>query len=230
MPIAVVHFLVAAWDKYMRRAIAIAAFGLLYFASECSIHFSDFKHLDLRYQPGRWTAGLPAFSRLFVADFTSLIITGATLSSLCSFIFPLVAGVLSVNSSTSTVRNAPHAASNNVRIDSRLKLIILGLTLFLPVTFVLSIMPKVWFSTDGYYLGNATDPAQSMQLSLSRTSSNSAPRTPYSVIDLDQAVTAAAGTSVLVFSIFEIIRARRNHTTPPSRPVTAPSFGTAVGA
>ncbi|KAF7502551.1 hypothetical protein GJ744_005614 [Endocarpon pusillum] len=232
MPISVILCLVAIWNKCIRRGVAVAAFGLFCFASECYIHFSDFKHLDLRYQPGRWTAGLPAFSRLFIADFTSLIVAGVTLCSLCSFILPLVAIVLSERSSTSTVRNALQTTNNNAQIDSGLKLITLGsMLLFLSVTFVLSLMPIFWFSTDGCHLGHATDPVQTMQVSFfSRASSNFAPRTPYSIIDLDQAVTAAAGTSVLAFSTFEIIKARLHHNMPTPGPVTAPNFGTAVRA
>lgn len=221
MPIAVILCLVATWNKCIRRVVAIGAFGLLCFASECYIHFSDFKHLDLRYQPGRWTAGLPAFSRLFLADFPSLIVTGVTLLFLCCFILPLPAIVLSERLSTSTVRKSLHITTNNARNDSRLRLITLVSMLFHPVMFVLSLMPIFWFS-----MGHATDPAPTMQGSFSRASSNFAPRTPYSIIDLDQAVTAAAGTSVLAFSTFEIIKAQL-HNMPTSGHVTAPDFGTA---
>ena len=227
MPIAVIFFLVAVWSKCICRAVAMAASGLLCFASECYIHFSDFKHLDLRYQPGRWTAGLPAFSRLFVADFKSLIVAAVTLLFHCSFILPLIAVVVSEPSSTSTVRNALHTTTNDARNDLSLRLIALGSKLFLPGTLGISLMSYFWSSTDGYYPGNATDPAQTMQVSFSRASSNFVPRTPYSTIDLDQAVTAAAGTSVLAFSIFEIIKARLHYNTPTSGPVTAPNLGTA---
>ena len=81
-------------------------------------------------------------------------------------------------------------------------------TLFLPLSFVASVLPLAWPSTSRQDSASATaSPWQTLDESVHRLGRNLFPRTACSVTDLDQGVTAAAGATVLGFSIYSVAKA-----------------------
>ena len=91
MQISVILFLIAAWRRAFRRAIITGLVGLLCFAVECYIHFSNFPKLNLQHHPKAQPH--VTFHRYFVADFTAITIAITVLLvvvSLLSTAIPVV--------------------------------------------------------------------------------------------------------------------------------------------
>lgn len=91
MQISVILFLIAAWRRALRRLIMTGLVGLLCFAVECYIHFSNFPRLNLQYHPKALSH--IAFHRYFVADFAAITIAITVLLvvvSLSSTAIPVV--------------------------------------------------------------------------------------------------------------------------------------------
>lgn len=86
MAISVILFLLAVRTVCVRRALSVALVGLLCLATECYFHFSSSRELGIRYTPSdAEDDGKAAFSRSFVADFTSLIIAIPAILFICAF-------------------------------------------------------------------------------------------------------------------------------------------------
>jgi hypothetical protein len=101
-------------------------------------------------------------------------------------------------------------------------------TLFLPVTFILSLLPPFWHSTtpSNRAFRSATTPFwQTLDRDATRFVRDFFPRTACSITDLDQVVAAAAGATVLGFSVYSVAKAYYKkwnvRRTPPSEPTGA---------
>ena len=241
MAISVIMFIVAAWTFCIRRAIFVGLIGLLCFTVECSIHFSKFPDLGLRYKPGISADDYPAFTRFFVADFARLVIAILVILSLCGVIStaiafymllppkiasssprqdaeggreagpgartPLGSGALAVDATRSAeTRHGTQLRQSSK--ESRLFPITMVTTLFLPLSFIASVLPLTWPSTSHQDSVSATaSPWQTLDESIHRLGRNLFPRTACSITDLDQGVAAAAGATVLGFSIYSVAMA-----------------------
>ena len=86
MAISIILTIVATWMFCIRRAILVGLIILSCFTVECSIHFSGFTDLGLRYRPGISANDHPVFTRFFVADFAGLVIAILVILSLYSAI------------------------------------------------------------------------------------------------------------------------------------------------
>ena len=92
-------------------------------------------------------------------------------------------------------------------------------TLFLPLSFVASVLPLAWPSTNHQDSASATTSLwQTLHESANRLGQGLFPRTACSITDLDQGVAAAAGATILGFSIYSVAKAyytiwNRNQTT-----------------
>ena len=241
MAISAILFIVAAWMFCIRRAIAVGVIGLLCFTVECSIHFSRFTDLGLRYRPGVSVDDQPVFSRFFVADFAGLVIAILVVLSLCGVISAAIAFYMLLSPTTVTSgprrdveggneaalrsrtplgSDAPAAeATRSFEMahgpqlrrksgESSLRAITMVTTLFLPLSFVASVLPLTWPSTTYQDSTSATaSPWQTLGESIHRLGRNLFPRTACSITDLDQGVAAAAGATVLGFSIYSVAKA-----------------------
>ena len=241
MAISVIMFIVASWMFCIRRAIFVGFIGLLCFTVECSIHFSRFTDLGLRYRPGVSADGYPAFSRFFVADFAGLVIAILVILSLCGVISAAIAFYMllppktassgprhdaeggneaALGSRTPSRSRAPvveatrsvetrHGAQLRWKSgDSSLRAMTMVTILFLPLSFVASVLPLTWPSTSHQDPASATaSPWQTLDETVHRLGRNLLPRTACSITDLDQGVAAAAGATVLGFSVYSVAKA-----------------------
>ena len=92
--------------------------------------------------------------------------------------------------------------------DLHLRAITMVTLFFLPVSFVSSLLPMFWDSTE-YDTATSTTTSfwQTLDQYATRFLRNVFPRTACSITDLDQAVAAAAGATVLGFSIYSVAKA-----------------------
>lgn len=89
-----------------------------------------------------------------------------------------------------------------------LRAITMATSLFLPMTFVLSLLPLVWHSTQYHTVTSATTSFwQMLDEYAIRLVRDFYPRTACSTSDLDQVVAAAAGATVLGFSVYSVAKA-----------------------
>lgn len=87
--------------------------------------------------------------------------------------------------------------------ESSLCAITMVTTIFLPVAFIASLLPLIWPNANGRDSESATTSLwQTLAQSANRLIRDLFPRTACSITDLDQAVAAAAGATVLGFSIY----------------------------
>ena len=92
--------------------------------------------------------------------------------------------------------------------ESCLRAITMVTTLFLPLSFILSLLPLSWHSTDSRYSASATTSLwQTPNRSATRLVRDLSPRTAYSITDLDQVVAPASGPTVLGFRIYSVAKA-----------------------
>ena len=241
MQISVILFLIAAWRRALRRLVITGLVGLLCFAVECYIHFSDFPRLNLQHHPK--ARPHVAFHRYFVADFTAITIAITVLLvvvSLLSTAIPVVyAGynqeqprpsrdenrrldlaalqAISVtartyNDSESYQYNAALAqeieterlealdhAHKSRAIERQTRLITYVSTIFLPISFLLSLFPAGMLGSNAAMLGS------DILRNWFRTTFF--PRTSFSISDLDQAVAVAAGATILAFNLYSVMKA-----------------------
>ena len=260
MAISVILFIVAAWMFCIRRAISVGVIGLLCFTVECSIHFSRFTDLGLRYRPGVSVDDQPVFSRFFVADFAGLVIAILVIISLCGVISAAIAFYMLLSPETASLGSrqdveggneaalrlrtplrsgAPGAAATrSIELvqgpqlrrnsgESSLRAITMVTTLFLPLSFITSALPltwPTWPSTTHQDSASATaSPWQTLDESVHRLGRNLFPRTACSITDLDQGVAAAAGATVLGFSIYSVAKAYYKIWSIQRTPATAPT-------
>lgn len=81
-------------------------------------------------------------------------------------------------------------------------------TLFLPLAFIASLLPLIWPNANGRDSESATTSLwQTLNQSANRLVRDLFPRTACSITDLDQAGAAAAGATVLGFSIYSVGKA-----------------------
>jgi hypothetical protein len=236
MPISVILFLVAVWMFCLRRAISVAIVGLLCLATECYIHFSSFKELGIRYKPlGPKSDDIPAFSRSFVADFTSLII--AILAILAIFIFGTLTIITHVlcsrraprgirragqgrpdenpeasqeaveTSRPTTEGNPPNAFRVGTRLTQSEETEILMGDFHLLTGFGMIFLPVTAMLSMG---PGVVDVVQftTVWSHLKIFAGHFYPHSSNSFSDLDQAVATAAGATVLGFSIYSVANAR----------------------
>lgn len=241
MAISVILFLVAAWMFCIRRAIAVGLIGLMCFTVECYIHFSKFNRVDLRYDPSLPASNHPAFSRLFVADFASLVIAILVTLSVCGLISMAIAlfilvppgtpsshsqqDIERVNEAVPGLTMPPRLGTPAVEVprnaemihgtqvpgrseDLHLRAITMVTLVFLPVSFVSSLLPMFWDSTK-YDTATSTTTSiwQTLDQYVTRFVRNFFPRTACSITDLDQVVAAGAGATVLGFSLYSVAKA-----------------------
>ena len=241
MQISVILFLIAAWRRALRRLVITGLVGLLCFAVECYIHFSDFPRLNLQHHPK--ARPHVAFQRYFVADFTAITIAITVLLvvvSLLSTAIPVVyAGynqeqprpsrdenrrldlaalqAISVtartyNDSESYQYNAALAqeieterlealdhAHKSRAIERQTRLMTYVSTIFLPISFLLSLFPAGMLGSNAAMLGS------DILRNWFRTTFF--PRTSFSISDLDQAVAVAAGATILAFNLYSVMKA-----------------------
>lgn len=250
MQISVVLFLIAAWRRALWRLIITGSIGLLCFAVECYIHFSDFSKLNLQHHP---QARPPvAFQRYFVADFTAITIAINVLLVIVSFLstaVPLVYARHNREQPPRPMRNEnrrrvdpaaalqayfgppPQETQGNSesyqqhntavarqevetdRLDAidlahksrafqerQTRLIIYVSTIFLPMSFLLSLIPAGMLGTNAGAFG----------YDILRTwfQTTFFPQTSFSISDLDQAVALAAGATILAFNLYSVMKAR----------------------
>ena len=93
--------------------------------------------------------------------------------------------------------------------------------LMLPLAFILSLLPPIWHCTNSPRVATAKMPFwQTLNHNASRFARDFFPRSAYSITDLDQVVAAAAGATVLSFSVYSVAKAHyelwSGRRTPPS--------------
>ena len=92
--------------------------------------------------------------------------------------------------------------------ESCLGAITMVATLFLLLSFIASLLPLSWHSTDSRDSASATTSLwQTLNRSATRLVRDLSPRTAYSITDLDQVVAAASGATVLGFRIYSVAKA-----------------------
>lgn len=215
LAISFVLSIVAAWMVCVRRVMFVALIGLLCFAVECYIHFSGFLDLGLTYD---LTRSHPAFSRLFVADFVGLVIGILVTVSVCGLISAAIAllWLLLIKESPSRAQcdvETIDEAATRERMRLRASIAaaersVTGVTtLFLPIAFVMSLLPPLWHSNKCNAVeSSASSFWQRLGHYAVRFVQDFFPRTAYAITDLDQIVPAAAGATVLAFSICGVAR------------------------
>ena len=247
MAISVILFIAAAWAFCIRRSIFVASIGLLCFTVECYVHFSKFTALGLRYKPGVSVDNHPGFSRFFVADFAGLVIAILVTLSLCGLISTAIAFYMLLPPRTEFSHSRNDAESSNeeayrertsalaarstrsartTHVDpfhQKLNTITIVMTLFAPLGGLMSGFPfafsLAWPSTNHQDSTSATTSVwQTIEASINRLVRGLFPRTACSITDLDQGVAAAAGATILGFSLYSVAKAyytiwNRNKTT-----------------
>lgn len=108
--------------------------------------------------------------------------------------------------------------------ESNLCAITMVSTLFLPLAFIASLLPLIWPNANARESESATTSLwQTLNQSVIRLMRDLFPRTACSITDLDQAVAAAAGATVLGFSIYSVGKAYYEiwnvKRTTPSEPI-----------
>ena len=240
MQISVIFFLIAAWRRAFRRLIIIGMVGLLCFAVECYIHFSNFPRLNLQHHPK--ARPYVAFHRYFVADFTAITIAITVLLVVVSLLSmavlviyarynqeqlrlprdenrrlnPAALQAISITArahedSESYQHNAALALEIEIerrealvhahksRVSRQMRLMTYLSTIFLPVSFLLSLFPSAMLSSNAATLGS------DILGTLLRTTFF--PWTSFSISDLDQAVAVAAGATILGFNLYSVMKA-----------------------
>ena len=92
--------------------------------------------------------------------------------------------------------------------ESTSRAITMVTTVFLPLSFVASVLPLIWPGASHQDSASTTaSPWQTLDEFLHRLGRNIFPRTACSITDLDQGVAAAAGATVLGFSICSVAKA-----------------------
>ncbi len=209
MAISVILFIVAMWMFCIRRAVFVALIGLLCFSIESYIHFSEVRNLGLQYlRPDVYGSGdHTTFTRYFVADFAFLIIIILVTLSFCSLIGAAFAIIMLLppRMPPSRSQQDTERVDEVVRSERAILASSILTTAFLPVSLVASLMPSIWHST---IPGNTMSFWQTLEHHASRLARDFFPRTACSITDLDQAVAAAAGVTVLGFSFYSMAKAR----------------------
>ena len=241
MQISVILFLIAAWRRALRRLIITGLVGVLCFAVECYIHFSNFPRLNLQHHPK--ARPHVAFHRYFVADFTAITIAITVLLvlvSLLSTAIPVVyarynqeqprpsrnrtrgidPAALQAISVTARAYDASECNQCNAElaqeieterlealnhahksraIERQTRLMTYVSTIFLPMSFLLSLFPAAMLGSNAAMLGS----------DILRTWLRTTffPRTSLSISDLDQAVAVAAGATILAFNLYSVMKA-----------------------
>lgn len=111
--------------------------------------------------------------------------------------FRFGAPALEVSYSFGTTRGTPPSWRYR---EKSVRWITMVTTLFLPVSFVLSLLPLAWHSNSHRDFASATT-------SSTRLGRDLFPRTACSISDLDQVVAAVAGATILGFSIYSVAKA-----------------------
>lgn len=107
--------------------------------------------------------------------------------------------------STQSTHGTPLAEKSE---DLHLRAITMVTTLFLPLTFILSLLPSYWHSTMYYNVTSTTTSFwQTLDRYATRLGRDFFPRTACSITDLDQVVAAAAGSTVLGFNVYSVAKA-----------------------
>ena len=226
MAIIVILFHVAIRTLCVRRAVAVALVGLLCFAVECYIHFSNFVALTPRREKAESGDRLPTFTRYFVADFVGLVVAIAVILSGCALMSTLIAYYMLTSSKTST-RHEPELAELTssstqrsvnqtgeiqrlgTREEHRVHSITLLSVLFLPAGLSTCIAPAFGVSVD--LLKNSSAAPSRWHVireSATRLAQEFLPRTASSILDLDQTVAVIAGATVLVFEVYSVAAAQ----------------------
>ena len=212
MAISVILFVVATWTFCVRRAVFVALVGLLCFTIESYIHFSEVRNLGLQYsRPDVYGSGNhTTFTRYFVADFASLVIIILATLSFCSLIGAAIAICMLRSPRMPSSRSQQDTERvNEVVPRERITFTYPMLTTaFLPVSLVASLMPPILHRINYRTATSATMSFwQTLGHHASRLARDFFPRTGYSITDLDQAVAAAAGVTVLGFSVYSMAKA-----------------------
>ena len=189
MAISAILLIVASWAICFRRVIFVSSVALLCLAVECFVHFSKIRDFGLQYRRSDVSGVMDTtFSRLFIADFASLVIAILVTLSVSGLISTAIAFCMYSQSRTtsSTSRQdvervndiasrerTPNTSTVEVTRSSET---ILGIrlprrsedfsirsitfvsTLMLPVTFVLSLLPTIWHSMNSPHVVTATMP------------------------------------------------------------------------
>ena len=208
MTFSVLFFVLAWCMKCFRRGFAVAAVGLLCFATECYVHF----RLPHGYRPAR------VFQRSFVADSGILLLVIAAVLLICALAALGLTAVFferrrHIRAEPAAILASDFAgdeavmyalteqmdaiAEESFQESTNMRIITAVTLFFLPVSFIPSLMGttgfKSWESLSEVHI-TAADLARIMF-----------PRTSYSLRDWDQAVAALAGGIVLAFSIYSVV-------------------------
>ena len=224
MQISVILFLIAAWRRAFWRLVITGLVGLLCFAVECYIHFSDFQRLNLRHHPK--AQPYVAFQRYFVADFTGITIAISVLLAVVSSLstaIPVVytrynqeqprpsrdengrqdpAALQAISATARTYDDSESYRSNAYRSranERQMRHMTYMITIFLPISFILSASPAAML---GFNLAVLDSDILGTWL---RTTFF--PRTSFSISDLDQAVAVGAGATILAFNLYSVMKA-----------------------
>lgn len=190
---------IAAWRCSIRRAVVAGIVGLLCLASKCCIHFSNFSKLDLRYNLQVATDRDITSKRIFTADFSPLSEIAAVML------------LLATNLITLTFQESRAGQSVNKWLINLSYLFTAASFLRLPVIFIQGNISD---------LANHASPRLTFWFRVAFF-----PRTACSVTDLDQAVAATAGGTVLLFTLYSVakthykIRNARDRIVPESEDV-----------
>lgn len=233
MAISVIFFIVAAWMFCIRRAILVGAVGLLCFAIECFLHFTGFMDHDCQDDSHSSPDTYPAFRRMFVANFAGLVIALLAILAVCGVISAAVAICMlspsrlpsssapqdhdQLNQTSAMERASPnHPATRSITNvqkgrealqDRSLRSITMITTLFLPASFVTSLLPLFWHDRRYYSMKSTAESTwQFLVQCTARLLQNLFPRTALHITDLDQAVAAAAGASGFGFTLYSVTK------------------------
>lgn len=174
---------IAAWRRSNRRVVVAGTVGLLCLASICYIHFSSFSKLDLRSNL-QATDNHITSERVFTTDFSPL-----PEITVVMLLLPI---------------NAIALAFPEPRADQTVYEWLINLSYsFTATSFVR--LPVVFMRGNFSDLSNHAFPRFTFWFRLAFF-----PRTACSITDLDQAVAATAGATILLFTLYSVAKAHYN--------------------
>ena len=233
--LSVILFLVAAWMGCIRRAIAVAVVGLGCFAVGYYVHF--IQDMGTWYRHRSSGNDQPPFDIL--ADFRSYLamifvpLMTYLLSTLTIPVYLLLSSLHSTPCATCTpeteespIRQHPH--TRHKAIDSSRhpykRWIIMITILLLLSTSVASVLYVLLNSVQHHRVISAQSSSQTLIEFTAHIGREFLPKTNCTIADLDQAVAMAAGLTVLVFSIYSVVKHRYMGWKPGQAPVAPASI------
>ena len=210
---SVILFGIAVWTFSARRAALVAVIGVECFAIDYFVHQADIRYRGKRPWAGALVNDDAAFSRLFLADFNVFIVAFITFLGMIAPLRSLAMSMTCIGIETQlpsgrTQRidfSEAQIKSNQERIRQRTRMSRRHVEIFtcMSAAFLYSVLLTTLFAAVDHNAWQDSDLSnRPASWTLFKGSLQFFPRTACSITDLDQAVAAVAGATVLAFSIY----------------------------